>query len=145
MPARNMKGIIMGRNRAGLERAISRPDPSLDINFGLLNQFLCFTTLSRKNILWGAKHVQALREHPKWFNDVEAQSKIDRLEALVAEAKARLQRRAEKSARLRAESAPKADGRRKRSASPASGRPGSVEFLRRGQCKTTRLRERKNS
>jgi hypothetical protein len=119
MAPRNCKSIIFARNRAGIERAVTREHPSLGVAFGLLNQFLCFTTLSRRNILWAAKHVQTLREHTDWINDISSQEKLDRLDQAVAAAKERLQRRKEKRERIEEAALPKAD-RKKKSSEPVA-------------------------
>jgi hypothetical protein len=113
MGGRNHKQIIMGRNKEGILRAISREHPSLDVCFGLLNQFLCFTTLSLKNTQWAAAHVQTLRAHPDFNNDVAAQDRLDRLERAVADAKARWKRREEKRERQKTAAEPKVDRRLK--------------------------------
>jgi hypothetical protein len=113
MPARNLKGVIMGRNRAGIDHEMKKEHPPLGTVFGLLNQWLCFTTISRRNILWAQGHVQALRSHADWANDIPAQEKLDRLDQAVAAAKERLARRDEKRARVKAAEEPKVDRRLK--------------------------------
>jgi hypothetical protein len=116
MPARNLKSIIMGRNRTGIDHEMKKEHPSLHVAFGLLNQWLSFPTLSRLNILYAARHVQTLREHVDWINDIPSQDKIDRLDRAVADAKARLQRREDKREKIKAAEVaaePKVDRRRK--------------------------------
>jgi hypothetical protein len=123
MPAKNLKGIIMGRNRTGIDHEMKKEHPPLGTVFSLLNQWLCFTTLSRKNILWAAGHVQTLRSHADWAADVAAQEKLDRLDQAVAAAKERFQRREEKRARVKVAAAPKVDRRFK----PAEALPTPSE------------------
>lgn len=125
MPARNLKGVIMGRNRTGIDHEMKKSHPPLGTVFSLLNQWLCFTTLSRKNILWAAGHVQTLREHPDWAGDNPTQEKLDRLDQAVAAAKERFQRREEKRARIKAAAAPRVDRRFK----PAEPRPKTPEDI----------------
>jgi hypothetical protein len=116
MPARNAKAMIMGEIRVRVYREMNREHPRPHTVWADLNQWLCFATLSRKNILWAAGHVQTLRSHPDLVNNLEFHEKLDRLDRAVAEAKARLQRREEKRERVKAAAEPKepkVDGRRK--------------------------------
>lgn len=113
MPAKNLKGMIMGEIRTRVFREIQREHPRPYTVFTDLNQWLCFTTLSRRNILWAAGHVQTLRAHPDLVANLEFHEKLDRLDKAVADAKARLQRREEKRERVKAAAEPKVDGRRK--------------------------------
>jgi hypothetical protein len=116
MPARNAKAMIMGEIRVRVFREMSREHPRPHTVWADLNQWLCFATLSRKNILWAAGHVQTLRSHPDLVNNLEFHEKLDRLDRAVAEAKARFQRREEKREKIKAAAEPKepkVDGRRK--------------------------------
>jgi hypothetical protein len=115
----------MIRNRAGIERAVIQR-PCFGTAYGLLSQFLSFTTLSRKNILWAAKHVQLLRENKTWNEDLDVQQKLAQLDGAVDAAKARLQRREEKRARIEAAAEPKVDRRRKVEPDPVYSTPTNL-------------------
>jgi hypothetical protein len=73
MPARNLKCIIMGRNRTGIDHEMKKEHPPLGTVFSLLNQWLCLTTISLRNILWAQRHIQTLREHTDWLKNIQAQ------------------------------------------------------------------------
>lgn len=118
MPARNLKCIIMGRNRTGIDHEMKKEHPPLGTVFSLLNQWLCLTTISLRNILWAQRHIQTLREHTDWLKNIQAQEKLDRLDQAAAAAKERLARREEKRARIKAAAEPKVDRRLKPAVAP---------------------------
>jgi hypothetical protein len=120
--ATNHKSIIMSRNRSGIIRAVVQR-PCFGTAYGLLHQFLSFTTLSGRNTLWAAKHVQLLRENKEWIEDIDVQQKLAQLDGAVDAAKERLRRREEKRARIEAAAEPKVDRRRKVEPDPASSTP----------------------
>lgn len=98
---KNHKTIIMQRNKTGIKRAVY-DRPTFGTAYALLHQFLSFTTLSRKNILWAAKCVQDIRSNPAMgIEDITIQEKLIQLDRAVTEAKARLQRREERRERIK--------------------------------------------
>ncbi len=110
---KNHKTILMQRSRDGINRAIYGR-PVFGTAYALLHQFLSLTTLSRRNIMWAAKCVQAVRENPAMgIENIEVQEKLLQLDRAVVEAKARLQRREEKRERKKAEAEQKEPRRKK--------------------------------
>lgn len=98
----NHKTIIMRGNKTGIDRAVYGR-PVFGTAYVLLHQFLSFTTLSRKNILWAEKRVQDIRSNPAMdIENLETQEKLIQLDKAVNEAKMRLQRREDRRARIKA-------------------------------------------
>src|SRR5271156_4332938 len=135
MPARNAKGMIMGEIRVRVFREMSREHPRPHTVWSDLNQWLAFATVSRKNILWANGHVQTLRAHPDFVDNLPFHEKLDRLDRAVVEAKARFQRREDKRARIKAAAepqGPKIDRRHKLVEPLPAPASDFTEMLKRG-------------
>jgi hypothetical protein len=91
----NLKQRVFAENRNGLIRAFSRPALDFAICSSFLNLWLTSSQmLSKKNIEFAHKYATELRKATD-VNDINKQVTLDRIDALRANALARLKKRTE--------------------------------------------------